>query len=97
MRRNIHLCLKNPTCKISVTIKAEYSSIRREIERRLQDREVIKEDAKKILCFIDDKSDEIYLDNYEDTATSETNTDNGNDKNDKNDSDDKRETENKNC
>src|SRR5215212_1546313 len=61
--KNLYIELKKPTnAKIIATIKPDYSSFRKEIERRLKGEGVEKEDAKNILHMVDFSHDIIYKD-----------------------------------
>jgi phosphotransferase system HPr-like phosphotransfer protein len=61
--KNFHIRLKKPTnAKIIVTIKQEYSPFRKEIENRLKEKEVDKQDIKNILGLVDNSHEVIYKD-----------------------------------
>ena len=61
---NLFIQLKKPKeDTIIVTIKQEYTAFRKEIDKLLKEKEVDKEDAKKILFLVDNSHESIYLDN----------------------------------
>ena len=61
--KNLHIELKKPTiAKIIATIKPEYTSFRKEIERLLKEKSVEKADTKNILHMVDESDRIIYKD-----------------------------------